>query len=239
MYHRLDASKIISTAQSLSKRIAERFPDSGLGRVSQELLAVATASEADLERLQRPHWPIRIIAGAVFVVFLGVAVAAALTIRVRGEVTGIAELLQGIEAGINDFVFLGIAVYFLLTLETRIKRGPALRALHELLSIAHVIDMHQLTKDPEHLFSPKMATESSPQRGMSRFELARYLDYCSELLSIVSKLAALRGQYLNDPVVLEVASDVQNLSASLSGKIWQKIMILDSVAARAAQPASL
>lgn len=238
MFRRLDASKIVSTTRSLGKRIAERFPESGLSRVSQELLTVATEAEAELEKLRRPLWPIRLAAVGVLVVFAGVAVAAVLTIRVRGEVAGIAELLQGIEAGINDVVFLGIAIYFLLTLEMRIKRRPALRALHELLSIAHVIDMHQLTKDPEQLLSPHRETASSPARGLSRFELVRYLDYCSELLSIVSKLAALRGQYLDDPVVLDVASGVQNLSASLSGKIWQKIMILDAVATRAGEPAS-
>lgn len=237
MFRRLDASKIVSTTRSLGKRIAERFPESGLSRVSQELLTVATESEAELEKLRRPLWPVRIAVGIALVVFLGVAVAALTTISVRGEVAGISELLQGIEAGINDVVFLGIAIYFLLTLETRIKRRPALRALHELLSIAHVIDMHQLTKDPEHLLSPQRATESSPRRGMSRFELVRYLDYCSELLSIVSKLAALRGQYLDDPVVLDVSGDVQTLCASLSGKTWQKIMILDSLPSRAGEPA--
>jgi hypothetical protein len=55
-----------------------------------------------------------------------------------------------------------VAIYFLLTVESRVKRRTALRALHELRSIAHVIDMHQLTKDPEQLLSPAMSTASSP-----------------------------------------------------------------------------
>ena len=58
-------------------------------------------------------------------------------------------------------------------------------------------------------------------------ELARYLDYCAELLSLSSKLAALHVQYLNDPVVLDAVNDIETLAASLSNKIWQKIMILD------------
>ena len=63
--------------------------------------------------------------------------------------------------------------------------------------------------------------------GVTRFELARYLDYCSELLALISKLAALHVQYLHDPVVLNAVNDIETLAASLSGKIWQKIMILD------------
>ena len=86
--------------------------------------------------------------------------------------------------------------------------------------------MHQLTKDPEP-FLTRSSTVSSPQRVFTRFELARYLDYCSELLSLTSKLAALHVQCLNDPVVLNAVNDVEILAANLSGKIWQKIMILD------------
>ena len=65
-------------------------------------------------------------------------------------------------------VFLGIAIFFLLTIETRLKRRRALAALHQLRSIAHVVDMHQLTKDPEQLLSNPPATASSPARAMTR-----------------------------------------------------------------------
>jgi hypothetical protein len=38
---------------------------------------------------------------------------------------------------------------------------------------------------------------------------------------------------LNDPVVLNAVNDVESLAGQLSRKIWQKIMLLDTVAARA------
>jgi len=60
-------------------------------------------------------------------------------------------LLQIAESAVNDLIFLGVAVFFLSSLEARVKRHEALRALHQLRSLAHVIDMHQLTKDPEQL----------------------------------------------------------------------------------------
>jgi hypothetical protein len=89
--------------------------------------------------------------------------------------------------------------------------------------------MHQLTKDPEHLLAPAMRTPSSPERQFTRFELSRYLDYCTELLSLSSKLAALHAQCVNDPVVLDAVNDIEVLASNLSNKIWQKIVILDTM----------
>jgi hypothetical protein len=63
---------------------------------------------------------------------------------------------------------------------------------------------------------------------MTRFELARYLDYCSEMLSLVSKLAVLYVQRFDDAQVLAAVDDVQALTTGLSNKIWQKIVILDA-----------
>jgi hypothetical protein len=229
MYRELNPKRIISTAQSLSKRISERFPDSGLSRVSQDLLAFAMESEGRLEKLRRPRWLIRLSVGAGLLAIGVIVMLAVLSIKVRSEVMGISDLVQGIEAAINDVIFLGIAIFFLLTIETRLKRRAALRTVHELRSIAHIVDMHQLTKDPEYILSPHKETASSPQRKMTRFELSRYLNYCSEMLSITSKLAALQVQYLDDPVVLNAVNDLEALSSGLSGKIWQKIIILDSI----------
>ena len=96
--------------------------------------------------------------------------------------------------------------------------------------------MHQLTKDPEQLISPAMATATSQRREMTRFGLARYLDYCSEMLSITNKVAALYVQYLDDAVVLSSVNSIQNLATGLSAKIWQKINILDNLALPVAVP---
>jgi hypothetical protein len=68
-------------------------------------------------------------------------------------------------------------------------------------------------------------------RHLSRAQLTRYLEYCAELLALVSKLAALHAQDLQDAVVLEAVNDVETLTADLSRKVWQKITILDVTAA--------
>lgn len=239
MYRELDVHRIIVTSERLDRRIGERFPESGLGKVSGELVVIARESQGRINRGRRPWWWLRILAALTVLAIGGVAaVAGMLIFRIPPEGGNRAETIQAIDAALNAIILMAFAVYFLVNLEARVKRRAALKALHELRSIAHVIDMHQLTKDPEQLLSsPSLATPSSPPRMLNRFQLARYLNYCSELLSIASKLAALHAQYLNDPVVLSAVNDVESLAGDLSATVWQKTMILDAVALRAGEKA--
>lgn len=225
-YRTLDAGRIIGTLEALERRIGERFPDSGLRRVTGELLAIASETSERVRRISRPHWPLRVAVLVAAVGLVAILIVAAFSIRVSAGVGGISELAQGVEAAINDLVYLGLALFFLSTLETRVKRKAALEALHELRCIVHIVDMHQLTKDPEQFLRRGPSTASSPDRTMTPFELERYLDYCSELLSLSSKIAALYIQHLNDAVILEAVNDVESLTGDLSAKIWQKIVIL-------------
>ena len=229
MYRQLDDDRIIETLQRLRDRITERFPGSSLSRVSEELLTIARESASHVAYLAKPSWWIRGTVGAAIVLMLVGLAAAASRIRLETGVSEWSVLVQGVEAAINDVVFIGIAIFFLLTIETRLKRRRALAALHQLRSIAHVVDMHQLTKDPEQLLSNPPSTASSPTRTMSRAELGRYLDYCSELLSVTSKIAALYVERFNDPVTLGDVNEIESLTAGLSRKIWQKITMLNAV----------
>jgi len=63
---------------------------------------------------------------------------------------------------------------------------------------------------------------------MSKYELTRYLDYCSEMQSLTGKLAALYAQNLPDPIVIEAVNDIEELTANCSRKVGQKISILES-----------
>ena len=233
MFRRLDSEQIVETAQRLQRRIEERFPGAGLAKLASELTAVTREARALSRWLAAPNFPLR--AGIILVIgalLSGVLLAA---ITLRGEVGphSWADWLQSLEALVNDLAFVGVAVYFLLGLETRRKRARALEALHVLRSLAHIVDMHQLTKDPERIVSGGPSTPSSPVRTMSAFELTRYLDYSTELLAIISKVSALYVQELADPVTIAAASAVEELAVNLSRAIWQKIVILDRVTATA------
>lgn len=229
----LRGDRILETVERLSRRIDERFPGSGLGGVCRHLRTVAAAVARDVPRLARPIWPLRLFIVAAIVVLVAAAVwMASLLFRVSADPGNVSEALQGSDAARNDIIFLSLAIFFLVSLEVRVKRRRVLRSLHRLRIIVHIVDMHQLTKDPEPLLAPRADTASSPERAFTRFELSRYLDYCSEMLSLASKLAALHVQYVNDAVVLDAVNDIETLAASLSNKIWQKIMILDAALQR-------
>ena len=231
MFRHLDADQIRKTAESLLRRVDDCFPGSGLGRVANELRDVARETQARIAEIRRPRWMLRIAAWLAILALASIAIAVPVFVQVREEVGGIADLLQGLEAAVNNLVFVAIAVWFLVPFESRPKRKAALAALHELRSIAHIIDMHQLTKDPEDVLTPRREDVETLDHPIGRFELSRYLDYCSEMLSITSKLAALYAQDLNDSVVLDAVNDVETLTGDLSAKIWQKIMILDVITA--------
>jgi hypothetical protein len=137
------------------------------------------------------------------------------------------DLVQTLEAAVNDVVFFGIAIFFVLSVETRVKRRRALTLLHELRSLAHIVDMHQLTKDPERLLMRGAIGTADEPRPATGANLSKYLDFCSELLSLISKNAALLVQHFNDGPVLAGVNEIETLTTGLSGKIWQKITILE------------
>ncbi len=229
----LNPDLIEQSVAKLSKRIIERFPDSSLGKLSKQLLVVAKHAKRRSHSIARPIFTLR--AGSVLLIAVIVAGLLTTMFSLKMPKGGIelVEFIQLLEAGINDVVLIGAAIFFLATFENRIKRTRALKAVHELRTIAHLIDMHQLTKDPERLLSSGPETESSPQRTMSAFELGRYLDYCSEMLSLTGKIAAIYVQEFEDEVALAAVNEIESLTTGLSRKVWQKLMILHT-ATRAA-----
>ena len=225
-YSELDPVHILNTLQGVERRIEEHFPGSGLGKVAVELQAVGHAIVRLSDRLRRPIWALRCLTVVGIIGLISVAVwvwVLAIQLAPAGQ-DGLMETLQGIESVTNELIFLTIGILFFATLETRLKRRAALDSLHRLRSFAHVVDMHQLTKDPNNILRDD---EPADERFATPDDLVRYLDLCTDMLAINSKLAALHVQYFQDSEVLNNVNEVEMLSHELSRKIWQKIMILD------------
>lgn len=227
MYRRLDPKQITKTLDRLGARILERFPDSGLSKVSAELSAISQESRQRTKRMARPNYGLRLLSGFVIVAGFATILFLAQLVSLQTANYEIISLMQGIDAGVSLLIVMGAAVLFLATLENRYKRREALTHLHELRSIVHVIDMHQLTKDPSVILERDRTTASSPRRPMTPFELTRYLNYCSELLSLTAKVAALYAQASTDSQIVEAVNDLERLTANLSQKVWQKITLIE------------
>lgn len=227
----LRADRVLATLEKLHARIKARFPEAGLVNVCSDLIATARYGAREAAELTRPHLIWRL--AALLMVGLGLAaqIWAFHFLRIQVATLTAPELVQGLEAAVNLLILFGGAIWFLLTLEERMKRQRALDALHRLRSLAHVIDMHQLTKDPTVVLD-KHKTAASPERTMTQFELTRYLDYCSEMLALIGKLAALYAEGVRDSVVIAAVNDVEDLTAGLGRKIWQKITIIGALEER-------
>lgn len=226
-FRRLEPAEIVRTSGLLRLRVLERFPDSSLGKLAGEIEALSMEADSVSREVRRPNWILRggVIVGA-FLIFSIVATAVSKA-NIRPDLGGVSDFVQGMDATIQSLVFIGASVWSLLSLEIRRKRGRVIEELHVLRSIAHIVDMHQLTKDPEQLLGEP--TESSPERKMDGAELTRYLNYCTEMLALVSKIAAIYVQDFHDASSVDAASDVEDLAVNLSRTIWQKIVILDRV----------
>lgn len=235
MYRTLKGDRIVETVGKLEARIRERFPNASLCSVAAELQSIAHEARARCRIIRKSHTPLRF---GVFI-FVALGLAGIIMLFTKVEVTEgmwqIENFLEEFEAALGSLVFLGAAIAFLVTLETRFKRRKALIAIGELRAIAHIVDMHQLTKDPEPILATGPTTPNSPERTMTPFELSRYFDYCSEMLAITAKIGALYVQAFPDPIALASVDEVENLCSGLSRKVWQKAMILDRFAGVASQ----
>ncbi|MFN8395429.1 MAG: hypothetical protein U0176_12365 [Bacteroidia bacterium] len=235
-YRALNPERVIDTIQLLRARIHDRFPDSGLSKVCSELEGLANETKSKIEWIGTPKLWIRLGVGGVIAVMVGILIYTLSTFRVASGEFNVGDLVQISEAGLNDVVLIGAAIFFLINVETRIKRSRALKVLYELRSIAHVIDMHQLTKDPSRQLAHN--TEHSPKSNLTTFQLTRYLDYCSEMLSLTSKVSALYAQVIDDQVVLQAVNEIEDLTTGLSQKIWQKIMVIKDLSSDERDPAA-
>lgn len=228
-FRSLQPDKVVDTVERLERRIAERFPDVNLRLVAAELVVMAREAANRANRIGRPNIPLRIVQWLLIASGLSLVTWFAWNMEPSDDfhkVSGFAQTMDGL---ISCLAALGATSLFVFSWELRLKRRQALTALHELRSMAHIVDMHQLTKDPERMLQGGPATPSSPKRTMTPFELGRYLDYSSEMLSMISKTAAIYVQEFPDSVALDAVNEITSLTNGLSRNIWQKIMLLDRI----------
>ena len=229
----LEHKRLLAMLDAQVETVERRFPGRGLVGVAEQVRSAAARAPAICDYILRPNLVIR-----ASVLLLGVAIVAGLIVKMSDLDFGNADgwaVLEGLEAAINTAVYMGIAIFFLVSFETRRRRERALTALQELRALAHVLDMHQLNKDPERLIFVSESADDEEKSSLSPFLLERYLDYTADLLAMVGKLAAWYAQRVTDPEVLLAVNELEQLTGGLSLKIWQKIQIVNQVYEREAE----
>ena len=223
---RLRLDRVQETIERLKLRIAERFPGSGLAGLAADLEVIGGTVARDAAVISRPIlwvWLLvvasTLILGTVIVLLVG-------QVRVEGTPSWM-EMAQGVDAITSELTLLVALIIFLASWQTRIRRRRVVAAVRGLRELAHIVDMLQLTKDPGGIAGVSLpGTSHSPRRDLTSQELARYLDYCAEALSLIAKLAQFHVASFDDPEATEAVTDLEDLTDGLSRKIWQKIMIL-------------
>jgi hypothetical protein len=183
------------------------------------LLEIARGVVPTTAWINRPNWPIRITAWVSIIILVASVISGVSFLKITTQGINLAETFQMVDSAFNAIVLIGGAGFFLMAFEDRRKRKRVITAVNRLRCIAHVIDAHQISKDP-----PSMAEETL--KAMTEHELGRYLDYCSEMLSMTTMIAFLYVQEYDDPKANEAVNDLEALSTGLSQKIWQKIVML-------------
>jgi hypothetical protein len=222
----LREDKLLETIEQIHKRICERFPDSGLSQVAAEIVQINREALVRAEAIRRPNLWLR--AGLVLLLVIAVAGVVTYAATRSDQATFMQTVLQFLDEAKGSAAILTALAVFLVTLETRLKRRRALQAVHELRAMAHIIDMHQLTKDPDRFGHPTQPIIVS-NRPMDADAMGRYLHYCTELLAVVSKIGQLYVQDFPDATAQTAVDQFESLATGLSSKIWQKLMILDRI----------
>ena len=116
MVRNLDPGKVIDTVKRLHNRIDERFPGSGLGGVCHDLLTVARENRARAEWISRPNYVLRGATGLIILLSLAGLFYSVSLVDFSFSRFNAGELIQIVEAGLNDLVLIGAAVFFSLPL---------------------------------------------------------------------------------------------------------------------------
>lgn len=209
---KLQPDKLISTSLELAKWIRKEFPKAHLSDVAQDVYALTTEAVAKAKHIARPMYWLRLL----------------LTIAFGGLCYGVYwHYTHHSEQEFNDLlhslkplgVFVGSAVLFVITLETRFKRWKALKAIHELQSVVHIIDMHQLGKDP----SIEKFRDDPEDRER---KIDQYLHCCTAMISIVSKIGQLYIDHFYDASATTAVNEFEAVATGTTQKIWSKILHL-------------
>jgi hypothetical protein len=214
----LQPDKLVETARNLKQLIAERFPQSGLSQVSAEVETVTQEALVRAELIGRPHYWLR--GGLILLLLIAVAGVFTYTQTQTGESAYWRATLHFLDEAKGTAAILTAAAIFLVTLETRIKRERAIKAIRELRALAHIIDMHQLTKDPDRIGDPILPV-SVAAVPMDAETMGLYLHYCTELLAVTSKIGQLYVQDFPDAQATAAVDQFEALATGLSSKIWQ------------------
>jgi hypothetical protein len=206
----LDPAKLTKTSASLAAWIDRDFNHAHLALVAANVNRLTQEAVVTAERIRRPIWPLRVGIWALGLLFVAGAVHQLVTHRLD-------EVLHFLDETKGAALYLGAFLLGFITLEVRLKRRRAIKAVNELRAVAHIVDMHQLAKDQT---IGEFREQTTPEK------LDSYLHACIALLALLSKIGQLYVEHFPDTVATQSVNEFEMIATGLSNKIWMKILSL-------------
>ena len=116
------SSELMKTCIRLHSRIHDRFPEAGLAKTCDKLMAIAKEADRTIAWIKRPNWVIRVAAWTIILFLVLPLIKSWVALKISFSGMNAADFFQMIDAGFNSIVLLGAADVFLMTFETRRKR---------------------------------------------------------------------------------------------------------------------
>ena len=223
MSYKLNHEKFLLLAKSVHQKIEQRFASRGIERLAGKVYKVCLKASLETKHIKHANYWLR---GTIVFVLALVAILFFMLLKniiIKFPIS-LTNLIQSLDAGISTLIYTSAGLVLLLNLERKLRRKKALGKLNELRSLAHLIDIHQIHKDPELILSGQLKHSSGDP--MSAQELSYYYNYCSELLMLLGKVATIYVQDDDDPATITAANEIESLVNDLSRKVWQKNMLL-------------
>ena len=126
--YQLDPDKVLGTVRVLRDRIGDRLPDSGLGQQAERLIGIGERTRERIDWISQPIWPLRVFIMLLIAALIGGLLLVIVNAQAAPQGWELKDVLELIETAVNDLVMTGIGIFFLVTMETRIKRRRALHA---------------------------------------------------------------------------------------------------------------
>ena len=221
---------IVDSIKILSFRIHDRFPKSSLKEHAFNFVQFSKDFDVKLDDSKKWSKLFMIWKGILILITSIFSVVLLYLLIVGLHVSTLHDKLPVFDACFNmSFIFFG-SFYFLFTVDRWYSRKKISELLIELKNYIHVADMHQINKDPNHFHDEYIRAENSPIKNLTKFELKRYLDYTQEFISLSSKLSCLiLDKFKDDQEIISRVNEVELLCNGISSKIWQKIIIQNSL----------
>jgi hypothetical protein len=223
--HQLDPAKIVQTAENLAHRVSERLPESNLAGLAAELAGIARETHRRARQVRRPIYLVRAACGLAILASLTALWYLVSDIHTRWVFGTITEVFEAADAGFNLLVLLAGALWFLITIEFRVKRRKTLDFLEELLEFIQVIDVTHLYYSPELYGETRSSSRSSLQFDHT------YLLFCTEMLALIRNLAPLYARGNVSDSIWRAVSEVVMLANAIEDRLFSKAEAVRVVAA--------